>query len=158
MKSEDSFQIFQKNIKKPNPSIIRRRRLILLIWKIIWIPYSCAIIELIVITFQIALQPFLLEKLMDFVSEDTLARNEEQIWHGIVYAVFYSLAALISRTTEAHVGSFLHIASNRVKTALITSIYDKMLKLSPSARKEYTSGKKSINLHSNLHCLKIGNV
>jgi ABC-type bacteriocin/lantibiotic exporter with double-glycine peptidase domain len=145
MKSENSSQTFKKADEKYNSiQISQRKKLLLLIWNTIWIPYCCSFIEIIVIIIVMLVQPLLLEKLMDFVSEDTLISNEEHIWQGMVYAVFYSLAALTSRTLEAHIEAFLYIASNRAKIALQSNIYEKVLRLSPSAKREYTSG-KSIN-------------
>jgi ABC-type bacteriocin/lantibiotic exporter with double-glycine peptidase domain len=145
MKSENSSQTFKKANEKYNSiQISQRKKLLLLIWNTIWIPYCCSFLEIVADIIQIFVQPLLLGKLMDFVSKDTLVSNEEHLWQGMVYAVFYSLAALTSRTLEAHVEVFLYIASNRAKIALQSNIYEKVLKLSPSAKREYTSG-KSIN-------------
>jgi len=82
------------------------------------------------------IQPYFLGKLIDFIS-GTIAEPQ---WHGLYYAILYCFFVVIARIIDCHAYTLMKLATFRLKSAITSAVYSKMLKLSPSARRQYTTG------------------
>ncbi|CAG2179119.1 unnamed protein product, partial [Oppiella nova] len=127
MKSLHAFNAFESANRKYNSNKLKPKTEItlfpLLVWTA-WTPYLFgSLMELIHVCVDLS-QPFILSKLIDFVSDT------EHLWHGLCYAVAYSLINLISQLLECHSNLFINMAYYRTSSALISALYQKMLRLS----------------------------
>nr|CAD7457915.1 unnamed protein product [Timema tahoe] len=85
--------------------------------------------------------PQILRLLISFVEGD------EPVWKGYLYAVLMLLTAALQTLFLAQYFNRMFIVGLRIRTALISAIYRKALKMSNSARKESTVG-EIVNLMS----------
>ncbi|XP_059476483.1 multidrug resistance-associated protein 1 isoform X3 [Neocloeon triangulifer] len=85
--------------------------------------------------------PQLLKLLINFVEQD------EPLWRGMTYAVLMFVTASLQTIILSQYFNRMFIVGLRVRTALISTIYRKALRLSNSARKESTVG-EIVNLMS----------
>ena len=112
-----------------------KTRIFPVIFKTAWMSFVAASILLFVGILFTFLQPVLIGKLLDFVGG-----TSEPLWHGIFYSFIYCFSFLIVRTINVQVQLVLEIASFRIKAALMSAIYSKMLRLSPSSKRKFTVG------------------
>ncbi len=76
--------------------------------------------------------------------------SDEEDWKGYVY-VFGLFAVNMAATLIYNQHTFyMVLAGGRIYTSLVCAIYDKSLKLSPTARKQRTRKKNGLSLQSNL--------
>ncbi|XP_022257321.1 multidrug resistance-associated protein 1-like [Limulus polyphemus] len=80
------------------------------------------------------LPPLVMNLMIDFVS------SNEPVWRGFFYAAIMFVSAIISSICMNHLIYFVISAALKIKSALITAIYRKSLKMSSSARRNYTVG------------------
>ncbi|XP_076307522.1 multidrug resistance-associated protein 1-like isoform X1 [Tachypleus tridentatus] len=80
------------------------------------------------------LPPLVMNLMIDFVS------SNEPAWRGFFYAAIMFLSAVIASVIMNHLIYFVISAALRIKSALITAVYRKSLKMSSSARRNYTVG------------------
>ncbi|XP_065338923.1 multidrug resistance-associated protein 1 isoform X7 [Cloeon dipterum] len=85
--------------------------------------------------------PQLLSLLIGFVEKD------DPLWKGLVYAILMFVTASLQTVILSQYFHRMFIVGLRVRTALISTIYRKALRLSNSARKESTVG-EIVNLMS----------
>ncbi|CAG2171209.1 unnamed protein product, partial [Oppiella nova] len=135
IKSKNAFDSYESMNRKYNSNpLVKEIRLLPMIWWTCWVPFTVsALMEFGNIAAQF-IQPYILSKLIDFVSES------DHLWHGLCYAMAYCFSNLLARLFDAHSYLFISLAYYRVKSSLITALYRKMLKLSASSRREYTTG------------------
>ncbi|GLH03628.1 Probable multidrug resistance-associated protein lethal(2)03659 [Gryllus bimaculatus] len=87
--------------------------------------------------------PQILKLLISYVSDDTYTEE----WKGYFYAVLMFLAASIQTLFLAQYFNRMFLVGLRIRTALVSAIYRKALRLSSAARKESTVG-EIVNLMS----------
>nr|QNH67882.1 ATP-binding cassette transporter subfamily C member 1 X7 [Brachionus rotundiformis] len=80
-------------------------------------------------------KPILLDKLITFVKD-----KDQKVIVGIFYIFLLSLTSLSQTLIMQHYYHSIFLLGNRMKTGLMTLIYKKSLRLSPSARKSTTVG------------------
>ncbi|CAF0716991.1 unnamed protein product, partial [Brachionus calyciflorus] len=80
-------------------------------------------------------KPILLDKLITFVKE-----KDQKLIVGFFYIFLLSLSSLSQTLIIQHYYHGIFLVGNRMKIGLMTLIYKKSLKLSPSARKSTTVG------------------
>lgn len=73
--------------------------------------------------------------------------GNEYVWKGYLYAVLLFIIAMIQTIVLSQYFHRMFLVGLRIRTALISSIYKKALKLSNAARKESTVG-EIVNLMS----------
>lgn len=110
------------------------------LWFVLLKTYGCRVALVTVIGLlhfvAVFLNPQLLKLLIGYVEED----SDEETWKGYAYTVLLFASFTVS-TLSFHV--FLHqtvIVGLRMRTALVSAIYRKSLRLSNQARKQYTTG------------------
>ncbi|KAE8746345.1 ABC-transporter, subfamily C member 06 [Frankliniella occidentalis] len=79
--------------------------------------------------------PQILSLLITFVEE-----GDEPVWRGYMYAVLMLLAATFQTLSMTQHNQRMYIVGMRIRTALISAIYRKALRVSNSLRKELTLG------------------
>ncbi|KAK7866924.1 hypothetical protein R5R35_001662 [Gryllus longicercus] len=87
--------------------------------------------------------PQILKLLISYVSDDTYTEE----WKGYFYAVLMFLAASIQTLFLAQYFNRMFLVGLRIRTALVSAIYRKALRLSSAARKDSTVG-EIVNLMS----------
>nr|UOU03338.1 ATP-binding cassette subfamily C1-7 [Brachionus rubens] len=80
-------------------------------------------------------KPILLDKLITFVKD-----RDQKLIVGFFYIFMLSLASLSQTLIMQHYYHAIFLVGNRMKTGLMTLLYKKSLRLSPSARKSTTVG------------------
>ncbi|CAG2172171.1 unnamed protein product, partial [Oppiella nova] len=135
IKSKNAYDSYESTNSSYNSNpLVKEIRLLPMLWWTGWVPFTVsALMEFGNIAAQF-IQPYILSKLIDFVSES------DHLWHGLCYAMAYCFSNLLARLFDAHSYLFISLAYYRVKSSLITALYRKMLKLSASSRREYTTG------------------
>lgn len=78
--------------------------------------------------------PMLLDLLINFVEGD------EPQWRGFLYAGLMLTVAIINLVTMGRSSHFCYLVAMRIRSALIATIYRKALRLSSSAKRDYTLG------------------
>ncbi|XP_054157394.1 ATP-binding cassette sub-family C member 2-like [Oppia nitens] len=133
--SRGSYEVFEKANQKYNTNSLANIRLLPLIFWTAWLPYIIsALLRMLCIASNYS-QPYILGKLIDYISY-----RDSQLWHGIYYAVIYCFFTLCSRLSWSHSFNYSSLAYYRVQSALTCALYNKMLRLSPMSRREYTTG------------------
>lgn len=87
--------------------------------------------------------PQLLKLLIAYVANE----EETEVWKGYLYAVLMFLAASVQTLFLAQYFNRMFLVGLRIRTALVSAIYRKALRLSSAARKESTVG-EIVNLMS----------
>ncbi|XP_076266259.1 multidrug resistance-associated protein 1-like isoform X6 [Rhynchophorus ferrugineus] len=88
----------------------------------------------------------LVQDLLTFVNPQLLGliinfvKGSEYTWHGPFYAVLMFLTATIQTIFLAQYFNRMFVVGMRIRTALVSTIYRKSLKISNKARKERTAG------------------
>ena len=131
--SSDAYELADKKYNSDKP--LARMRLFALIWSTTWAPYLSGSLLVFGEIGTDFIQPFFLSKLMDFVSG-----ADDYRWHGYYYAIAYCMLNVFSRLIDCHKYMYFLLVQYRVRTALTTAVFKKMLKLSPDSRREYTTG------------------
>ena len=72
---------------------------------------------------------FNFRSLLDFIGSD------EEGWKGYFYTFLLLLITVITVLTRAHYTHIMYMTGFRVKTALMSAVYRKALKISHSAKK-----------------------
>ncbi|GFV87331.1 canalicular multispecific organic anion transporter 2 [Trichonephila clavipes] len=112
----------------------REPSLLLSIMKAMWPWVLAAALMEIIYNFITLAPPIILDYLIAFIG------NDEEEWHGYVYAILLFLAACCVTLSSVHNQNFLIIASVYPRTGLQTAIYRKVLRLSSNSRRCYTIG------------------
>nr|CAD7403901.1 unnamed protein product [Timema cristinae] len=81
------------------------------------------------------------------LNRNVIDNGDEPVWKGYLYAVLMLLTAALQTLFLAQYFNRMFIVGLRIRTALISAIYRKALKMSNSARKESTVG-EIVNLMS----------
>ncbi|XP_044754614.1 multidrug resistance-associated protein 1 isoform X1 [Coccinella septempunctata] len=95
----------------------------------------------------------LIQDLLSFVSPQILsllinfAKNKEEPWKGFLYTGLLFLTATIQTMVLAQYFNRMFLVGIRIRTALVSTIYRKSLRISTAARKESTVG-EIVNLMS----------
>ncbi|CAH1406918.1 unnamed protein product [Nezara viridula] len=97
-------------------------------------PFMFATFLQIIEVFLGFVSPELLKRIINFVSSD------EPMWRGYFYAVMMLFIGIVMPLLHGNYSLTLLIVGLRTRTALISTIYRKSLKLSNAARKETTLG------------------
>ncbi|GFR18764.1 multidrug resistance-associated protein 1, partial [Trichonephila clavata] len=108
--------------------------LLLAIMKAMWPWVLAAALMEIIYNFITLAPPIILDYLIAFIG------NDEEEWHGYVYAILLFLTACCVTLSSVHNQNFLIIASVYPRTGLQTAIYRKVLRLSSNSRRCYTIG------------------
>ncbi|XP_054158120.1 ATP-binding cassette sub-family C member 2-like [Oppia nitens] len=133
--SRTSHNAFELANKKYNPKLLPKIRLLPLIWCTTCNAFIIsAIFDLAFIASDFT-APYVLSALIDFISN-----NDNHLWHGIFYAISYCFFIVCARVLDDHNFWFTSIAYYRVQASLTSALYCKMLRLSPGARRQYTTG------------------
>ena len=82
------------------------------------------------------ISPMILKLLINHIDP----KYNEESWKGYLYAFFLLCASIFSTLTETHGMVYISETSICIRTALISAICRKSLKLASSARQKYTSG------------------
>ncbi|KAL5018705.1 hypothetical protein ScPMuIL_004427, partial [Solemya velum] len=88
------------------------------------------------------ISPFILKKLINFTEN-----KSEYLWRGFMYAFIMYVVALIQSILLHQYFHGCFVLGMRLRTAIVTAVYQKMLKLSNTARKKSTVG-EIVNLMS----------
>ncbi|XP_063223011.1 multidrug resistance-associated protein 1-like [Bacillus rossius redtenbacheri] len=80
------------------------------------------------------INPQLLSQLIAFVGSD------EPMWHGFVYAGLMLVASILQTLVNSHFQFHMFVIGLKARTAIISIIYQKALRMSSGARKESTVG------------------
>ena len=91
----------------------------------------CSLIMLLLSLLQFA-SPQIVNLLIDFVS------SEDPLWKGLFYTFLICLVTFLVTVLDSMSFYREYLVGLRVRTALISAIYRKSLKLSNAARKEMT--------------------
>ncbi|XP_067139263.1 multidrug resistance-associated protein 1-like [Centruroides vittatus] len=78
--------------------------------------------------------PLLINNMIDFVV------NDDPTWKGYFYTFLLFLSSLLSNFTINHLVYYMVVTAIQVKSALISAVYRKSLKISSSTRRKYTVG------------------
>jgi hypothetical protein len=136
LKSANAFSSFTSADEKYNSKLSPAKSLLPMLWWTAWIPYLVSSLLDFLLIAENFIQPYFLGKLIDFISGTVI----EPEWHGLYYAIAYCLLVVLARIIGCHSYTFMTLATYRLKSAMICAVYSKMLKLSPSARRQYTTG------------------
>ncbi len=136
LKSANAFSSFTSADEKYNSKLSIAKSLLPVFWWTAWIPYLVSALLEFVLMAANFIQPYFLAKLIDFISGAVI----EPEWHGLYYAIAYCLFVVMARVIDCHAYTFMTLATYRLRSSMICAVYSKMLKLSPSARREYTTG------------------
>ncbi|XP_042906948.1 multidrug resistance-associated protein 1 isoform X2 [Parasteatoda tepidariorum] len=85
--------------------------------------------------------PIILSLIINFVKSD------EPLWMGIFYAALFYINGQVQSLILGHYFQSMYVLGMRIRTSLITIIYQKSLVMSSAARKEFTVG-EIVNLMS----------
>ena len=77
---------------------------------------------------------------MKFLIEHINDDNDAEQWKGYTYAASLLLVGIFNTTTYNHFLAILVEVASQVRSSLISMIFHKTLKLSNSAKVDYTSG------------------
>nr|QNH67946.1 ATP-binding cassette transporter subfamily C member 1 X7 [Brachionus plicatilis] len=91
-------------------------------------------------------KPILLDKLITFVKD-----KDQKVIVGIFYIFLLSLSSLSQTLIMQHYYHSIFLLGNRMKIGLMTVIYKKSLRLSPSARKSTTVGEMTNLITTNTY-------
>ena len=91
---------------------------------------------LLVNIFSLYISPMILKLLINHIDP----KYNEESWKGYLYAFCLLCASIFSTLTETHGTIYISEASICIRTALISAICRKSLKLASSAKQKYTSG------------------
>jgi ATP-binding cassette, subfamily C (CFTR/MRP), member 10 len=90
--------------------------------------------------------PVLLERLVDFVEyRDTEAAHGSShsggaLWEGYMYAGGLIASTILSAIMSSQYSFYINIISMRLRAAVISAVYRKSLTVTPSSRREFTTG------------------
>lgn len=98
-----------------------------------WEVFLSSLTEAISIIFSF-LPPVMLSYLLSYLD------NGEYGWHGYVYALGYAIFQFIYGVSDAHSLYFIGFGAYRVQSALTAALYQKVFRISSSARRLYTAG------------------
>ncbi|CAL1297856.1 unnamed protein product [Larinioides sclopetarius] len=135
IKEEKRYKSLKGNIAVPSRICCNRGpSLLLALFKALWPWLSVAASLEVLNNFISLLPPIILDYIITFIG------NNEATWHGYIYAFLLFFTACITTLATVHNQHFLITASIIPRTGLNTAIYDKVLKLSNSSRRNYTVG------------------
>ena len=134
MRAKESEKEFTETYFKWNKNS-NKTRIFPIIFQTAWIPFITSSVLLFIEMLFTFLQPIFIEKILNFVGGAS-----EPLWHGIFYSLIYCFSFFIVRTINVQVQLVLKIASFRIKAALMSAIYSKMLRLSPASKRKFTVG------------------
>ena len=134
MRAKESEKEFTETYLKWNKNS-NKTRIFPVIFQTAWIPFITSSVLLFIEMLFTFLQPIFIEKILNFVGG-----TSEPLWHGIFYSLIYCFSFFIVRTISVQVQLVLEIASFRIKAALMSAIYSKMLRLSPASKRKFTVG------------------
>ena len=89
----------------------------------------------------IYIPPYILKRIIAF------AKGEEEMWKGIVYACILLITATVQTIVLGRYFYDMYAVGIKIRSSVISSIYSKSLKVSPSGKKEATTG-EVVNLMS----------
>ncbi|KAJ6635067.1 Multidrug resistance-associated protein 1, partial [Pseudolycoriella hygida] len=98
--------------------------------------FFASFLKLILISL-LFIQPFLLNELIDFIS----LADTSPVWHGFLLTFGLFSVTLISAIVNGQYVYLTKLTGLRVKTALMSALYRKALRISTSAKKATTFGK-----------------
>jgi hypothetical protein len=136
LKSANAFSCLSCAHEKHNSKLLTAKSLVRMLWWTAWIPYLVSeFLEFLLMAVNF-IQPYLLSKLIDFISGAVI----EPEWHGLFYAIAFCLFVVMTRIINCQSYTFMTLATYRLKSSMVCAVYSKMLKLSPSSRRQYSTG------------------
>ncbi|CAL4099766.1 unnamed protein product, partial [Meganyctiphanes norvegica] len=91
------------------------------------------------------LSPLILKKIIDFATNKE--SGDEPMWRGVMYALFLLMCTQVQSLVLGQYFSKMFLIGLRIRTGVISAVYQKSLRISNSARKESTVG-EIVNLMS----------
>ena len=89
----------------------------------------------------IFIPPYILKRIIQF------AKGDEEMWKGIVYAFILLITATVQSIALSRYFYDMYAVGIRIRSSIISAIYTKSLKVSPSGKKDATTG-EVVNLMS----------
>lgn len=111
------------------------------LFKAFWRPLVVIVIFKFVASFMTFVNPFILDKLISFMSSD------DPIWIGFGFAIAMFSSACLESILNNQYEYLIYVLAMRVRSALTLTIYKKALTLSTAGRKNFTTG-EIVNLMS----------
>lgn len=130
-----------QNLQDDDSKAAYKKSMLNALWKTFGVPFSISVLFNFVSSLFDLLSPLILQLLIAFVT------SNEPVWHGILYIAVLVMIDAIGSQLTTQFWNLNTITSIRMRSALISAVYKKSLKISQTSKQTSTVG-EIVNLMS----------